>query len=77
MLGPTINEDDLVVDDVTGMEAFIHLITIGWKLFFAFIPPRDYWQGWAAFIVSLIFIGIVTAIVAEFANMFGCMANVK
>lgn len=43
MLGPTINEDDLVVDDVTGTEALIHFLTIGWKLFFALIPPRDYW----------------------------------
>jgi solute carrier family 8 (sodium/calcium exchanger) len=77
LLGPTINEDDLVVDDVTVFEALTHFLTIGWKIFFALIPPRDFWQGWAAFFVSLFMIGVVTAIVAEFANMFGCMANVK
>lgn len=77
LLGPTIDEDGGMIDDVTPFEAVSHFFLIFWKLFFALIPPRDYWNGWAAFVVSLAMIGIVTAVVAEFANMFGCMAGLK
>ena len=34
-------------------------------------------NGWAAFVASLAFIGMVTAIVAEFATLFGCVIGLK
>ena len=40
---------------------------MGWKVLFAFIPPVEWGGGWPAFFVALIFIGLITAIVAEVA----------
>jgi solute carrier family 8 (sodium/calcium exchanger) len=59
------------------MDALVHLILIGWKLFFALVPPPHLLGGWACFVGSLAFIGIVTAVVAEFANLFGCVLNIE
>ena len=76
ILQPTINEDD-EIDFVTGMEAFMHFAAIGWKVLFACIPPKRYGGGWVAFGVALTFIGIVTAVVGEAANLFGCALGMK
>jgi len=76
MLGPTIDEDNMV-EDIGGVEAFMHFLTIGWKVFFALIPPRRIGGGWLAFIVSLAFIGIVTAVIGEFATLLGCVLGIK
>ena len=64
-LGPSIDQDNLIVDHVTLFEALFHFGCIGWKLFFALIPPAQIWGGWASFVVALAFIGIVTAIVGQ------------
>lgn len=50
---------------------------MGWKLFFSLIPPRRYAGGWFAFVIALCMIGIVTAIVGEVANLFGCAIGLK
>ena len=50
----------------------MHFAAIGWKLIFACVPPFRYGDGWVAFGVALSFIGIVTAVVGEAANLFGC-----
>jgi solute carrier family 8 (sodium/calcium exchanger) len=50
---------------------------IGWKIFFALIPPAHWLGGWACFCTALGFIGIVTAVVGEFANLFGCILGIK
>jgi len=76
MLGPTIDEDNLM-DDVTGKEAFIHFLCIGWNVVFACIPPRRYLHGWLAFVIALIGIGLCTAVVAEIANLLGCAIGLK
>ena len=76
MLGPQIDEDNQIeMPDCS--EAFLHFFSIGWKIFFSLIPPRRYYNGLPAFFVSLFFIGIVTAIVAEFATMFGCELDIR
>ena len=41
------------------------------------VPPRRYGGGLWAFGISLIFIGIVTAVVSEFANLFGCVLGIR
>lgn len=61
----------------SGMDFFLHFATIGWKVLFAFIPPTDYLGGWATFWVSLLFIGIITALVGAFAEMFGCFVGLE
>lgn len=76
MLGPQIDEDNHI-EMPDASEAILHFFSIGWKIFFALIPPRRFYNGLPAFFVSLFFIGAVTAIVAEFATMFGCELNIK
>lgn len=47
------------------------------ELFFALIPPARICGGWLAFFVSLCFIGFITAVVAEFASLFGCVIGLE
>lgn len=77
MLAPMIDEDDLIVAEVTMWEAMCHFATIGWKILFAIIPPCEWGGGWPAFFVALIFIGGITAIVAEVATVLGCTIGLK
>ena len=53
MLGPTIDDDNLM-DDVTCGEAIMHLLTINWKVVFSIIPPKEMLGGWAAFLVGAV-----------------------
>lgn len=76
MLGPTIDDDNLM-DDVTCGEAIMHLLTINWKVVFSIIPPKEMWGGWAAFVVALTLIGIITVIVGEVATILGCAIGLK
>lgn len=76
MLYPTKN-DDGEIEDVTALEATLHFASIGWKVLFAFIPPKHKMGGWLCFVVSLAFIGGVTAIVGEIASLFGCVCGLK
>jgi len=59
------------------MEGFLHFVCIGWKLLFAIIPPPHYNGGWSCFIMALMMIGVVTYVVGEFANLFGCVFDIK
>lgn len=76
MLYPSKDDEGKFVD-VSTFDAVFHFATIGWKVLFALIPPKQIWGGWCAFFVSLGFIGIVTAIVGEIANLFGCVMGLK
>ena len=61
----------------SAMEAAMHYISISWKLIFAIVPPADLYGGWIAFYTSLLIIGAITAIVAQFTELFGCMVGLK
>ena len=76
-LGPSIDEEDMVLNDVTYGEAFVHFFAITWKAIFSLIPPPTYWGGKGCFIISLTFIGLVTAIVGEMASLLGCVLGIK
>ena len=76
LLHPQVDEEGNI-DDVTGLEALLHFTSIGWKVLFALIPPSRMCKGWFSFCVSLTFIGLVTAIIAEFATLFGCVIGLK
>ena len=76
MLHPT-KGDDGEIQDIEGVDAVFHFITIGWKLFFSIIPPAHYFGGIPCFFISLAVIGFVTFIVGEFANLFGCVLGIK
>merc|ERR1712070_318554 len=75
MLHPTKNEEG-EIEDIAGADAFLHFACIGWKIFFSFIPPPHYGGGLPCFLISLAFIGFVTYIVGEFANLFGCVLGI-
>ena len=62
----------MVLEDVTLYEALVQFASIGWKFFFALVPPPDYWDGKGCFVISLCMIGIVTAVVGEIATILGC-----
>jgi len=76
-LCPQIDEDDLIVEGVSGFEAFMHFATMGWKVLFSCIPPVKMHGGWPAFFVAITFIGLITAVVAEAATILGCNMNLK
>ncbi|XP_053533094.1 sodium/calcium exchanger 2a isoform X2 [Ictalurus punctatus] len=56
---------------------FMHVMTVFWKLVFAFVPPSGYWNGWACFIVSIIVIGFLTAVIGDLASHFGCTVGLR
>lgn len=76
-LGPALDAEGDDLDDITGFECFCHFFGMGWNLIFSIVPPRTYCNGWAAFFVSLIMIGVVTLVVGEFANLLGCAMYIK
>ncbi|KAJ3610657.1 hypothetical protein NHX12_022749 [Muraenolepis orangiensis] len=49
----------------------MHFLTVFWKVLFAFVPPTDYWNGWACFVVSICMIGLITAFIGDLASHFG------
>jgi len=55
---------------------FMHVISVPWKLLFAFVPPTDYCGGWACFTGALVMIAVVTALVGDMANLVGCCFDV-
>ncbi|XP_066527252.1 sodium/calcium exchanger 1b isoform X3 [Hoplias malabaricus] len=55
----------------------MHFLTVFWKVLFAFVPPTDYWNGWACFVVSICMIGILTAFIGDLASHFGCTVGLK
>jgi len=77
ILQPTLDEDNLVVDEVTLYDAIMHFFCIFWNMLFAFIPPRQCGGGWPAFLVALTFIGTITAVVAEVATVLGCTVGLR
>lgn len=72
MLHPTKNEDGEIVD-IDFTDGLLHLAFIFWKLAFSIVPPAHMNNGYPCFFMSLLMIGVVTAIVAEFANLLGCV----
>lgn len=55
----------------------MHFLTVFWKVLFACVPPTDYWNGWACFFVSIIIIGLLTAVIGDLASHFGCTIGLK
>ncbi|XP_067470509.1 sodium/calcium exchanger 3 isoform X1 [Thunnus thynnus] len=55
----------------------MHFLTVFWKVLFACVPPTDYLNGWACFIVSIFIIGLLTAVIGDLASHFGCTIGLK
>jgi len=54
----------------------MHILTVLWKVLFAFVPPTDFFDGWLCFFVALAMIGGVTAIIGDMAGLLGCTMDV-
>jgi len=65
------------VESATTGDYIMHLITFGFKLIFAVIPPPGLLGGWPCFVVSLIMIGLIVIIVGDLAEIFGCLVGLK
>jgi len=61
----------------SSVDLLMHFLTIFWKVLFACIPPAEFFGGWLAFGVALIFIGGVTMVVGELAGLFGCAVGLE
>mmetsp|Transcript_50166 Transcript_50166/g.119435 ORF Transcript_50166/g.119435 Transcript_50166/m.119435 type:complete len:827 (-) Transcript_50166:82-2562(-) len=56
----------------------MHLVFFPWSMFYAIAtPPPVYLGGWVCFFASLLHIAVLTIIVGDLAEMFGCSANIK
>ncbi|XP_052756511.1 sodium/calcium exchanger 3 isoform X3 [Galleria mellonella] len=55
----------------------LHVVTLFWKIIFAFVPPTDIGGGYVCFVVSIICIGLVTAVIGDVASHFGCTLGIR
>ena len=67
----------MIVEDVTAMGATWHFFSIFWKVVGAMVPPGKVWGGWAAFLMALAIIGVITTVVGEVATVLGCVISLK
>lgn len=65
------------IENAAVFDYVMHFFTFGWKLIFAFIPPPTIWGGWLCFVVSLVFIGALTAVIGDLASIFGCLVGLE
>ncbi|XP_059147514.1 sodium/calcium exchanger 2-like [Physella acuta] len=59
------------------LDYVLHFITFFWKVLFAFLPPPSVGGGWPTFILSLLTVGLLTAIVNDLAAIFGCLVGMS
>ncbi|XP_062496544.1 sodium/calcium exchanger 2 [Pezoporus occidentalis] len=55
----------------------MHFLTVFWKVLFACVPPTAYCNGWACFGVSIVVLGLLTALIGDLAAHFGCTVGLK
>lgn len=59
------------------MDFVLHFLTFFWKVLFAFIPPRNCFGGWPAFVASLLVIAGLTALVEQLGKLLGCVVGLR
>lgn len=55
----------------------LHCLTVPWKVLVACIPPCAFCGGYLAFGTSLVLIGLTTALIGDFASLFGCVVGLN
>merc|ERR1712080_386281 len=60
-----------------GGDYIMHFLTLPWKFIFAFIPPTAIADVYPTFVISIIFIGLCTAVIGDIASHLGCFINLK
>lgn len=68
-----VNGGDL--EGATWGDYLLHFCTFGWKILFSLVPPPSLCGGWLCFIFSLAMIGLLTAVIGDFAGIFGCLVG--
>merc|ERR1719367_1040548 len=53
----------------------MHLVSLPWKLLFAWVPPTSYFGGWLCFAACLLCIAGITGVIADLAELFGCVVS--
>eukprot|EP00928_Gymnodinium_smaydae_P093818 TRINITY_DN7813_c1_g1_i1.p1 TRINITY_DN7813_c1_g1~~TRINITY_DN7813_c1_g1_i1.p1 ORF type:complete len:971 (-),score=189.17 TRINITY_DN7813_c1_g1_i1:93-2795(-) len=53
-----------------------HVLSLPWKLLFALLPPTTYFAGWPLFWSALGAIALVTGIIGDLAELFGCVLEI-
>nr|XP_017036712.1 sodium/calcium exchanger 3 isoform X2 [Drosophila kikkawai] len=72
------DRDDDTLEEVPSCFNYIsHFFCLFWKVIFAFVPPTDICGGYVTFVVSIVVIGVITAIIGDAASYFGCTLNIK
>ncbi|KAJ0173482.1 hypothetical protein K1T71_010631 [Dendrolimus kikuchii] len=64
-------------DPPSCVDYILHIVTLFWKIIFALIPPTDIGGGYVCFVVSIVCIGLVTAVIGDVASHFGCTLGIK
>ncbi|UJR08953.1 hypothetical protein I4U23_013205 [Adineta vaga] len=59
-------------EPATCKDYMLHFISFFWKFLFAFVPPTSIGGGWLCFVVSILIIGVLTAVIGDLATHFGC-----
>lgn len=55
----------------------MHFLTVFWKVVFSLIPPTDYFNGYPTFVISIMGVGLVTALIGDIASHVGCTIGLK
>jgi solute carrier family 8 (sodium/calcium exchanger) len=76
LLGPSVDEDDLIIASPSFSDAIMHFLLITWKIFFSIIPPVKTGGGFPAFFIALGLVGAITAIVGDVAELLGCVLSI-
>ena len=54
-----------------------HVLCLPWTLMYALLtPPPVYVGGWLCFGFALVHIGVLTSIIGDMAELFGCCAGI-
>ncbi|KAJ3649278.1 hypothetical protein Zmor_021030 [Zophobas morio] len=61
----------------SGLDYVLHVLTLFWKILFAFVPPTDMCKGYLCFFVSILIIGVVTAVIGDVASHFGFTLGIE
>lgn len=63
--------------EASWMDWVMHCVFFPWKMMYALLtPPPTYIGGWVCFVVALMHIGVLTAIIGDIAELFGCAGNI-
>ncbi|KAL5004041.1 hypothetical protein ScPMuIL_017497 [Solemya velum] len=61
----------------TFLAFFMHFLTFFWKVLGACIPPTKYFGAWPSFVLSLVYIAVLTAFIDQLGHLLGCVIGLR